>query len=186
MTPWLTATLTFVGVVGLSGCVVYPTTRTFYEPNSADGRAQNRSSCGFNKTHDSLERGIDGAIIQVSPGLEREPQALGQTLTVSISIITDPSHAIVKPELIELRSPQSGIARRGTVDRYKVDGPRPGWAHDTHWITLTFDLPAGTGTDISIEIPSQALTVNGNMTALAPFRFARVTKKDIYYGSINC
>ncbi len=66
----------------LAGCVAYPVTRTYYEPNPNDGDLTATSGCGYHTTkNDSLERIIDGVTIHVMP-----EYVDGENLKVTISI----------------------------------------------------------------------------------------------------
>jgi len=171
--------------LSLWACVLYPTSRTFYEPNVADGKPVNRASCGYMTTHDSLERDIGGAVVTISPSEESQASSPGMLLHVYISIQSAPGAIAVDPTLIQLQTPLHGTPIAGNVLSHATDGPRPGWPYDTHRIDI--DYPGSAETEISLVFQSGAVVSrSGADMHVEPFRFRRVTKKDMYYGSVNC
>src|SRR5689334_2291515 len=60
--------LTLVAILG--GCAIYPTSRTFYEPEAADGKPRNRVSCGYIRTRDVVTRVVEGIEISIAPADE--------------------------------------------------------------------------------------------------------------------
>ncbi len=56
------------------------------------------------------------------------------------------------------------------------------------WLSLQlrYPSPSGLKKHLSVVFQSGAVLLNEHSVAVAPFRFSRVTKSDLYYGSINC
>jgi hypothetical protein len=70
----------------LAGCVVYPTSRTFYEPTAGEGSLRNQTGCGFLHTRDTVERTVNGVRVAVMVGAERESAERQPDLYVTLTI----------------------------------------------------------------------------------------------------
>ena len=175
-------------VLAVGACAVYPSTRTFYEVDPSDGTPKNRASCGYTNTKDSVQRMVDGIEIFVSPGKKEDISGdPDPTFTVRIQfwlpegmrdIAVDPSRVEVvvdgealKPEVVANTERPS----RRSQGNYK-------------WLSLQlrYPSPSGLKKHLSVVFQSGAVLLNEHSVAVAPFRFSRVMKSDLYYGSINC
>jgi hypothetical protein len=170
----------------LSGCVVVPASRTFYEPNPADGRAIARRSCGYQKFHDALERQVDGALLIVSPGSDEEPKTPGATLVVSMEVQSNHGEAELHAEFIQLRQGVGGPASHGRVIEQIVGGPVPGQSHQSRTVLLEFAIDPAGDPNIEIDVGGEAVAIRGHLVQVAPFRFTRVTRRDVLMSSFYC
>lgn len=165
----------------LIGCVVYPTQRTYFEPNAMDGVPTPSRSCGYHNTrNDALIRDVNGLHVQVSPRLN-EGKPVSVTVLFRAASIPD-----VSPERYELRSVTTGatfLPVSHKVTAYKPDKTHP---YNSSWVTLQFQPVPEQLSEIAIVFPPGSVSLNGRVVELAPFRFHKTTKSDVYYGSINC
>jgi hypothetical protein len=177
----LVKTLLVVLIVGLSGCVLYPTQRTYFAPDERDGTPGPSSSCGYNAArNDSVSRDFNGLYLKVSPTLEE-----GKRVSASMLFRGAP-FTIIDPTKYELHSLPTGAVFK-VVD-YKVTKQAPDISHRYYstWLHITYGVePAGL-TEIAIVFPANSVIVQGEPLAPTQFRFRKITKNDIYYSSINC
>src|SRR3990172_42044 len=164
------------------GCVVFPVTRTYFEPNIEDGRPTRSSSCGYNRTaDDSLERDSDGLHIQVSPSYQP-----GSPVSVTILFQGSVGDMDLQPEQFELHSVSDGsIYKPSDISRNVY---RPDKSHPYHsiWIHITYPVVSEKLQGIKFVFPNGSIMRNGVSINMNPFRFNKVTKSYLYYGSINC
>lgn len=171
-------TTAIISAVLVSACVVLPVNRTYYEPNPADGKLVRSTSCGWHRTaNDTLERYIDGTntTISVLPRYEEEKPLLVHLL------IRGSSGVELNAERVELRvgSSKSAVQPR----KVEVSDARPYFYKS---IELTFPPSVSAEEEIAVVLLPGFLTVDGIRMVTTPFRFRKVTKGDVYYGSINC
>jgi hypothetical protein len=170
-----------LGTFVLLGCVVYPTQRTYFEPNAMDGIPTPSQSCGYNTAkNDALVREVDGVLVQVSPHLDE-----GKPFSVTV-MFQATSTVELSPDRYELRSVTSGMTFLPVsqkINTYKPDRTHP---YYSSWLTLQFQPMPEQLNEISIIFPTGSVSINGQTVELVPFRFNKTTKSDIYYGSINC
>lgn len=165
----------------LLGCVVYPTQRTYFEPNAMDGVPTPSQSCGYhNAKNDALVREVDGLHIQVTPHLEE-----GKPLSVTV-LFRAPTAADVSLEKHELRSLVDGATFLPVSQKITTYAPDKTHPYYSRWVTLQFQPVPEHLTEIAIVFPIGSVSLNGQVFNLAPFRFRKVTRSDVYYGSINC
>ncbi|MDP1928442.1 MAG: hypothetical protein Q8K62_08025 [Thiobacillus sp.] len=171
----------------LAGCAVYPASRTFYEPNAADGKLENRTSCGYTNTRDSIRRTVEGVEIWLSPSDEKLSAPYPTSLQTNISFTYRISGVQVDFSKIVLRTEPEGVVIGGQVlSTYERPTLRIDGEFQRQTGQLLFPAPAGVPEQITIIFKPGALTVDGRVIPISPFRFSRVTRSDIYYGSINC
>ncbi len=179
--------LLFATVVTVCGCAVYPTTRTFYQADPADGTPQNRTSCGYTNTKDSVLRVVQGVEIFISPGTEELPANAVPSLVVQMGFSYPDGMANVVVDSAKIHVEVDGVTLKPEVvsasDR--VDRRSKGYYR---WISMQLRYPPPSGLTDQVKFVFQpgALQIDGHVVSVAPFRFSRVTKSDVYYGSINC
>lgn len=170
-----------LGTLGLLGCVVYPTQRTYFEPNAMDGIPTPSQGCGYhNAKNDALVREVEGLHVQVSPLLD-------EGKPVSVIILFEATSTVgLSPDRYELRSVTSGMTFLPVsqkINTYTPDRNRP---YYSSWVTLQFQPMPEQLNEISIVFPTGSVSINGRAVEIVPFRFNKKTKNDIYYNSINC
>lgn len=162
----------------LTACVVIPINRTYYEPNPADGIPSKSSSCGYHSTaEDMLRRDVDGntgIILSVLPS-----QKEGQPLSVYLLISKSTFNVTIDPEKLGIRFEKGEIVRPATTTM-KDAGPN-------FLKSINYVFPkAFSANEIAVVFYRGFININGHEIDIAPFRFKKITKPDIYYGSINC
>lgn len=161
-------------VLLISGCAVYPSTRTYYEPNSEDGTPTRSASCGYHAAaNDSLERQVGGVSIGVSPHYKK-----GSNLSLTVSFHYDEDHIDIDKNLImvTVNGGHSYSPMNIVVNSYEKDNTHP----NRIFIHLSYSVLSEDVTELSVALPNLA------SHELKPFRFKITTKSDIYYASINC
>ncbi len=164
-----------------AGCVVFPTTRTFYEPNSKDGELHNRSSCGYMSTHDSIERTVEGVRITLYLGSVEEPEDRKPNLHLTTYISSASDAVVVNPSLIRIEIPNVNSSLEGSTIESNLH-----LLHQTQSFSIFYPDPSGYADSVTVIFAPEAISLNGHSLTLAPFHFIRVKKHDAYYGSINC
>ena len=171
----------------LGGCALYPTTRTFYEGNPADGVATNRMSCGYIHTRDSLRRVVNGVELDLAPGDESMHEPFSDALTLSVSLTWRDTQAALDISKIELLTDTDGRRFDPKIVNLQTRPIRQaGGTFQWQTARVVYPEPSGLANKVTFVFREDALTVNGQPLAVQPFHFSRVTKKDWYYGSINC
>lgn len=172
-----------IAALQLAGCVVYPTSRTFYEPTATEGSLRNQTGCGYIRTRDTVERRIGDLTLAVMVGSEKEPDARHATLEVTLILAGREGSWRFNPEylMLVLTTPPTSL-RPSSATHYPSQVPR------SHWIrsTLIYPEPAGLVDQVELRFEPGALALRGNAIDLAPLHFNRVKKSDFYFGSINC
>ena len=88
---------------------------------------------------------------------------------------------------IRLRTEADGRTFEGAVLEQRIESIRLiDGQFLSHRARLQFPEPTGLAGRIAYVFLPDALQVNSRLIAVSPFRFSRVTKQDVYYGSINC
>ena len=163
-------------LTALAGCVVAPMNRTYYEPNPADGTPIQSASCGWNATAlDAIKKDVDGITISVYPTYDA-----GKPLRFSVLIGRTTKAADIDPEKIEIRLGDSAAGVRPETTSMRDAGP---------YISKRIDYELSSSLDaneIVITFLSGFIKLDGRDIEITQFRFRRVTKSDVYYGSINC
>jgi hypothetical protein len=167
--------------VAMQACTFYSTDRTFFEPNTEDGKPTKSSSCGF-RLSDALERQLPEALISVAPLYDHEHK---RPLMISVLVRTTDRAVHVNPQAIELQT-EVGRIYQPTDWRRQAYGLMPNHRHWNEFVTLTYTLDAAELRDITIAFRRDAVAVKGKPLEISPFRFTKVTKPDSYYSSINC
>lgn len=113
---WIAAA---VSLMMLVGCVVVPMTRTYYEPNPADGTPIRSSSCGWHATAlDALKKDLDGTAISVFPRYEK-----GSPFGLYVLLGRTSRSVELDPEKMELRTPDGKVGVRAATTDTKAAGP---------------------------------------------------------------
>lgn len=171
----------------LTGCAIYPTSRTFYEPNGADGKLENRTSCGYTKTRDSIRRTVEGIEISLSPSEEKFSPPYPASLPTYISFTYRVPGVQVDFSKIVLRTEPGGVVIEGRMlNTYERPTRRVDGEFHIKVGRLLFPEPAGVPEQVTFIFKPGALMLDGRAIPVLPFRFSRVTRDDVYYGSINC
>lgn len=164
-----------LAAAALSACVVFPTSRTYYEPNPDDGEPTPSQSCGYHRAaDDGLTRKVEGLALSVFPRLDAD-----EPLQISFLIGKTAKSVTVDAARVELRAGATTVA----PVTIKENEPGPYFSKS---ITLTFPSSPDTLENIAVAFRAGFLKIGGIEINLAPFRFRKVTKGDLYYGSINC
>ena len=178
---WLRAIVLAVASAPIGACALYPTTHTYYEPDSRDGVPVDSQGCGYFRTgKDSLERETPGLTLTVTPSLKKDEPVSAMVVFRYPSGVLD-----LRGELVGMHLGNSVF--EPTEFRTKLFP-----AHTTHgpenhqWLYLTFPAAAGTPEEISINFHEGAVRKDGAAVSISPFRFKKITKKDLYLASINC
>ena len=173
-------TLCVAVTAGLLGsCVVYPTSRTFYEPTTGEGSLRNQTGCGFLHTRDTVERKVNGVRVAVLVGAEREGAERHPDLYVTLTIEGPVDSWDIKTTAVLL------VPEGFNVELAPDLATDFGDANFTRW-TLHYADPAGKAERLEIRFGAGALVIRGAAVELAPLHFRRVNKSDAYMGSINC
>ncbi|MGF1717900.1 hypothetical protein [Photobacterium chitinilyticum] len=170
----------------LAGCVAYPVTRTYYEPNPNDGDPAAISGCGYHTTkNDSLERVIDGATIHVMP-----EYVDGEDLKVTISIKNEFEYVDVYPGKIFVKDVASGNKLYPSDTSVTMQMPSKHMPFYRQWVTFSFPVSVNELDELYITIPTGSLVIPNlstkNEASAVHFRFNKTKKADFYYNSINC
>jgi len=158
----------------MSGCAVYPTTRTYFEPNKEDGTPTRSTSCGYHAAaNDSLERKIGGVSVFVSPRYKE-----GGNLSISVSLHYDEEDVVIDGSeiTVAVNDEASYLPTDVVVNRYEKDNTHP----NRIFLHLIYAVPSESVNELSVTLPR---IVNKSSS---PFRFKKTTRSDIYYASINC
>ena len=177
---WISAAL-FVSQ--LYGCVAYPTTRTYFEPNASDGKPVPSRSCGYHAAkNDALIRNIPEVHIQVSPHFTKSKPI---SVSVLFQYVTGRILAL-EPGLFELHSLSDGKVFKPLNVKTSTQYPDRSHPYFSEWIHLAYAPTSDDLNSIAIVFPKGAVVVRDIGVELKPFRFQRVEKSDFYYSSINC
>src|SRR6266568_953100 len=106
-------------VMLLSGCVVAPVSRTYYEPNPADGTPSRSASCGYHRAaEDMLKRDIEGITVSVVPQSKNS-----QPPSVYVLIGQTSKAVELDPNRFEVRYGIAAVADRPATLTMKNAGP---------------------------------------------------------------
>jgi hypothetical protein len=173
--------------VSLCSCVLYPTTRTFYEPNGDDGTIVH-GGCEYLTTHNTIERRIGGAYVTMSVGDDNEPAKRPDFLDVHVTVSVKGGGAIIDPAQILVVSEADGSEVSGVVIPSAAAqlGLRVQVKSDTTGVTIRYPAPAGHLDTLSVKLKRGALRLNDQALDGWSVRFRHVKKHDTFYGSMNC
>ena len=175
------ALIAFALSLSTAGCAVYPVTRSYYAPDARDGTPAVTDACSYFRTSkDALEREVTDVRITVTPNGGRS-----ERFWVSVQFTTDASFSINATEIL-VHDTATGVRHRPSNHWLTAGPPMPDSASRNIWVGLHYDIPAASLEEFAVEFPPTGLRIKGAETALAPFRFRKVTTQDIRYLSINC
>lgn len=166
--------------LAIGGCAIYPTSRTYFDPDLSDGTPAASMGCGYHRAReDSLEREIADLRLKVTPRFEdRKP------LGLTVWLVDQDGSAELNGNQITVQTSDK------TFMAVSVDpgerAPRNKTPYFEKWVNVTFPAEAGAASAISLVFRSGSLRKNGKIIEVQQFRFTKVTKIDIYYLSINC
>ena len=170
---WATIAISLTVMVG---CMVIPMNRTYYEPNSADGKPIQSASCGWNATAlDAIERDVDGITLSVYPKYDT-----GHPFRVYVLLGRTSKAVDIDPDKLEVRFSDGATGVRPSTSSVEDAGP---YAFKSIDYVFPSSLDAN---EIAITFLAGFIKLDGKDTETMQFRFRRVTKSDVYYGSINC
>ncbi len=93
---------------------------------------------------------------------------------------------VVTADQFELRSSNDGLSHKPVDIKTNLYTPDKSPPYYSRWVHLKF-LPLSEQLDqITFVFPQGSVLVNGHAVELAPFRFRKVERQDVYYASINC
>ena len=158
------------------GCIAIPKSRTYYEPNSADGKLIQSASCGWNTTAlDAIERDVDGITLSVYPKYDNE-----HPFRVYVLLGRTSKMVGIDPDKLEVRFSDGAASVRPSTSSVEDAGP---YAFKSINYVFSSSLEAS---EIAITFLPGFIRLDGKDNETIQFRFRRVTKFDVYYGSINC
>ena len=173
-------------VVCLSACAAYPTTRTFYEPDQADGKPENRASCGYMNTKDSIRRIVDGIEISISPAEENISTYGAGDLETFFGFSFRGADVRIDPSKIKVTDGSQAIFQGQVLEQSTRPTRRPNGTFTWTTLRLVYPAPAGRIERLTYVFEPGSVTFDGKPVPVSAFNFTRVTKSDVYYGSINC
>ncbi|MCW8330263.1 hypothetical protein MD588_15750 [Photobacterium sp. SDRW27] len=166
----------------LLGCVAYPTTRVYFEPNPADGAPVATSGCGYHTTKkDSLERAVGDVMINVQPEYVK-----GENLKVTVVVKNEFSYIALDSEQISVE----GIT--GSKTLYPIDVatmlqlPSKSMPYYSQWYVLSYPVTVNDVDKFNLTIPVENTALPTLKSNLLSFGFKKIEKEDFYYNSINC
>jgi hypothetical protein len=170
----------------LVGCVMYPTSRVFYEPTASEGTLRNQTACGYLHTRDTVERTLGDVRIAVTVGAAKVPDNRQPTVEVVVEVegpTTDSVNLRTERVLLVLAAP---LATLHPSDLSSVSGQ--GSSSNRQFVRwkLTYPDPAGLSDKVEVSFEPGALFVHGRAIDVGPLHFNRVKRSDVYFGSINC
>ncbi|MBT1065197.1 hypothetical protein KJY73_16525 [Bowmanella sp. Y26] len=166
----------------LTGCAVYPTSRTYFEPNPEDGTPRSSSSCGYNAAkNDSLLREYENFELSVTPHYKE-----GEDLQVTVLVQSKEKNVIINTSKIELFSSlNEGVVLALEANKTYYE-PRSNWPYHMEWHHIIYPAKSESLNSFSIIFNSGSILLNGQAIEIKEFRFNKTKKNDIYYASINC
>ncbi len=171
--------LNFVG-----GCVLYPTTRSYYAPEPADGSIQNSQACGYLGTRDAVSRHIQDLSVQVSVRPRATASRAEQHLDLYLTIHGPTGRVFIDPSRVQIvaSNPPGSDTISLTADP-SISGMSEA---DTILVIAKYAIGPTLPHTIRVEFSEGALTLDGRQLSIPPFHFNWRSKLDWYYGSINC
>lgn len=104
----------------------------------------------------------------------------GQPLAVYVLLGRTTRAVELDPHKFEVHYGTSAVAHRPSTVTMKEAGPN-------FLKSIRYVLPRPASSDeIAVVFLSGFIKLDGKQVEVAPFRFHKVTKLDVYYGSINC
>ena len=176
--PWL---ITVFMLLAVQGCVLYPTSRTYLEPNPADGVPTSSVSCGYNRaSKDALVRDLGNLHIQVAPSYSSD-----KPIALSILLRSDADNVTVNPKLIHLKNVENGEIFEPSKINVTYQRP-PRFDHFNRWIYIVYPVGSKKLRSISVQFNAGSVFIDGHRLDVDRFRFNKTEKFDIYYGLVNC
>lgn len=139
-------------------------------------------SCGYHRAHnDSLTRDVDKLRFTVFPEFRK-----GKRLSVTVAVLFERGALQLSPEKWEVRTTPEDRTVTAVVERSESQPPDISHPYHTEWRHLEYAVSSDEPNDVTFVLPPGTVIFDGNPVDVAPFRFSKVTKWDIFYGSINC
>jgi hypothetical protein len=178
MTHLTRLTLLLAVVLLPSACVTYPATRTYYQPDAADGTLRPSSRCGYSRSaNDTLERVLDEVEFYIRP-IE---DAAGDRVVIQVAIVARGRQFTLAPEALALRVNGSEQTLQAVAVTEQESGP----VFD-RLLTLAYPVAADSAAELAVQASAGYLVVAGKPQSATQYRFRRVTLKDWYYAGVNC
>lgn len=170
----------------LAGCVAYPVTRTYFEPDQTDGKPTATSGCGYHTTKkDSLERVIDGVTLSVIP-----EYVDGENLKVTIYIRNELEYVALHPDKIFVKGIAGGSKLYPADVTATMQMPSKYMPYYSQWVSLSYPVTVNDLDELHLTIPAGSLLIPSLLPKQGGseiyFRFKKTKKADFYYNSINC
>lgn len=166
----------------VTGCAVYPTSRTYFEPNPEDGTPRSSSSCGYHAAkNDSLFREYERFELSVTPRYKA-----GKNLQVTVLVKSKEKNFIINTSKIELllsNNERTVLPSEANKSYYE---PRSNSPYYNKWHHIVYPAKSESLSSIYIIFNSGSILLDGQEIKIKMFRFNKTTKSDIYYASINC
>ena len=139
-------------------------------------------SCGYHATrNDALARDLPGLHVQVAPSLEQR-----KPISVTILFRSKDGDVQVTAQQFLLKAGANGVSYAPVDVKRTYYGPDKARPYHSLWFTVTFEPTSNELNEIALLLPGDSVLLGGQALALEPFRFRKVQREDIYYGSINC
>ena len=179
---YLKSQIYLLTLLWLTGCAVYPTSRTYFEPNPEDGMPRSSSSCGYHAAkNDSLIREYEEFELSVTPHYKE-----GENLQVTVLVQSKEKHVIINTSKIELLSSGNEGAVLPSEANKTYYEPRSNWPYHMKFHHIIYPAKSESLNSVSIIFNAGSVLLNGQAIEIKRFRFNKTEKSDIYYASINC
>jgi hypothetical protein len=176
------------------GCVLFPTTHTMFEPDTAEGKLVDSDVCGYlfnNK--DQLVRNKEEYELQIRASIKPDNNNLSiffRIVPASADIEIDFSQLLLTVGSGAKRYKPSSISRHQYRTPYRTDDlvrSREFLEKDTNkFFFVRFPIAPEEVEEFSLEFGLGAVSIGKRELTLTPIKFRKVKKSDVYYGSINC
>ncbi|ABV37001.1 hypothetical protein Ssed_2392 [Shewanella sediminis HAW-EB3] len=166
----------------LSGCVAYPTTRTYFKPDLNDGQLTPSMGCGYHTTRDdAVEKIVGDVTLTVMP-----EYVSGANLKITLLIRAKSKAGALLPENVFVSS--SNFSSKLYPADITVTEQEPSGAidHFSQWYTLVFPVSVDGIKEFELTIPWNNSSTTRQEDGVLNFSFEKVEVADFYYNSINC
>lgn len=166
----------------LSGCVAYPTTRTYFKPDLNDGQLTPSMGCGYHTTrYDAIEKILGDVSITVMP-----EYVSGENLKITLLIRTKSQANALVPNNVFVRLSTSSSQMYPSHISVTEQEPSGSIDHFSQWYMLVFPVLVDEIEAFELTIPLSNSSDPSPEDSLLNFNFEKVEVADFYYNSINC
>ncbi|RTR38891.1 hypothetical protein EKG38_12100 [Shewanella canadensis] len=169
-------------LIMLSGCVAYPTTRTYFKPDLNDGQLTPSMGCGYHTTrNDAVEKILGAATLTVMP-----EYVSGANLKITLLVRAKSKADALLPDNVFVSS-SNFSSKLYPVDITVIEQESSeANDHFSQWYTLTFPVSVDGIEEFELTIPWNNSSTAKEEDGLLNFSFEKVELADFYYNSINC